>query len=216
MYAEEELAIALRKGSEGAPPNAGRLEQVVRRGRSIRRRRGAVAAAGLAAVMATGLVAYGGGGAGAPADDAVPVAVRLPLKLGLPAAQGGIVTGSLPLVTSVQRQRMGETALVRFAALSDYTLFNVRCAVPNSWVFTEGPGTQGSVGRCGPGDGVFQMDRGVGGPHWIGNTHTLRVWVLPPQAIVKDGTAPQDAPAIAARTGVWEGAWAVGVYDRRV
>ncbi|TDD94167.1 hypothetical protein [Actinomadura rubrisoli] len=214
-YAEEELTIVLRERSKGASVNPGRVHQVVRRGRSIRRRRRlAAAVGGVATVCAIALTLHGGA-AHEPADDAVPVAVRLPMEVSMPAAARGVVSSRMPLVVSAQRQRMGENAMVRFTALSTGTMFNVRCAVPNSWLITrlDTPGRPGSIGRCGPADHLSQLDRASAGSSWVGTVRTLEVWVLPPQALVDEATKPDEIPVLAAKTGVWDGAWAVGVYD---
>ncbi|WP_242910969.1 hypothetical protein [Actinomadura terrae] len=214
-YAEEELTAVLRNFSGGASPNPGRVDQVVRRGRSIRRRRrGGVLAAGTMAVAAAAALTVSPGPGHQPMDDVVPVAVRLPLKVPLPeAAQRGEVVA---LVQSVRRQRMGEMAALRFTARSANTLFNVRCAVPNSWLITrlDTPGRPGSVGRCGPDDHVSQLDKQSAGPGWVGSARTLEVWVLPPQAPVTAETSPSSVALIASETGLWDGAWAVGIYDQ--
>ncbi|MBT2207295.1 hypothetical protein [Actinomadura sp. NEAU-AAG7] len=214
-YAEEELATVLRDLSGGASPNPGRVDQVVRRGRAIRRRRrGGGLAAGTMAVAAVAALTLSPGTGNRPVDDAVPVAVRLPLRVAAPEATRR--SEALSLVQSVRRQRMGEMAALRFTARSANTLFNVRCAVPNSWLITrlDTPGRPGSVGRCGPDDNVSQLDKRSAGPGWVGSVRTLEVWVLPPQAPVTTETSPASVALIASETGLWDGAWAVGIYDR--
>jgi hypothetical protein len=219
-YAEEELVAVLEESCEGAPANPARADQVVSRGRRMRHRRRAgrvaVAATGVAALVAVALAGPGATNRTDP-SDAVPVSVRLPVEVPLPGSASGFSREMLPLIETVQRERMGERTVVKFTALSTDTLSNIRCSVPGSWVFvqTDSPGRAGSLHRCTPGDNVSQFERRAAGDEWAGRPRTWEVWVLPPDAPITYETDPEEIPALADKIGRKPGAWAIGIYDRK-
>ncbi|MFC6884924.1 MULTISPECIES: hypothetical protein [Actinomadura] len=218
---ERELVVMLRERTENPPAAPERGERAAALGQRILRRRRAVRAS-----LATGAVAALIGAALALPDgkddpipaEAVPVSVRLPAKVPLPAKAGHLFRNeNLPLIQSEQHDRMGEPVRLRFTALSTDTIYNVRCSVPDSWlvVKTDSPGRAADIGRCGPRDHLAQFDPQSAGTAWAGRPHTWELWVLPPEAEINGTTDPEKIDKVAARTGTRPGTWAVGIYDRR-
>ncbi|MFC4116733.1 hypothetical protein [Nonomuraea zeae] len=231
-----------RAGGEPAP----NLGAIVRRGRRIRRVRrmaaagAAVAAAVTAAMLVTDPVQVKEAIVAQRPVDSVRVrpGPRLPEKYEVVL---GAKRYDLPLLHSERFETVGVERTVTFDPVSLSTGHKVACEDPRAWVVVvgklKGGETGGETGRCGPASGGHH-DRLSAPAGWLERPQTLRIWVFPADAPVRevaeavtgcppvgkskecDETAqsvalmnPEVRERLSAEVGERPGAWAAGIYD---
>ncbi|GAA3130372.1 hypothetical protein GCM10010466_21300 [Planomonospora alba] len=234
----------------GGEPSAD-LDAIVRRGRRIRRTRRAAAGGAALACAVAAAVLVGGLPSGPPrADEAVaarpapaptPTAPAPELPDGFPVVLGD-QRFDLSIIHSRRFEAVGAAGTVTFTPTSFFTGYQVVCDDPGAWVVTEqrlkGGERGGTAGRCGDGVGGHH-DRLSAPSGWLEGPQSLKVWVFPADAPVREAaeavTGCRPAPAargcdesaqaralrdpevrrrLSAEVGERQGRWAVGIYDR--
>lgn len=236
-------------GSAGRPP--AQLDAIVRRGRRMGRTRRAVAAGATAAVAVTAAGLMNGLLIGSPSANVATVAQppadsaqiepgpKLPEKFSVVL---GAERFDLPLIHSQRFETVGVARTVTFSPTSFSTGHTVVCDDPQAWVVTEqrlkGGELGGSAERCKSSVSTHH-DRLSAPSDWLERPQSLRVWVFPANAPVRqvaeavtgcpqtpvtmgcDESAqsqalmdPEVRERLSAEAGERPGRWAVGVYDR--
>ncbi|WP_406319079.1 hypothetical protein OHA77_17335 [Streptosporangium sp. NBC_01639] len=209
-HTEHDLRELLTERSGGGSGGAARLEEILRRGRAVRRRRRAVRA-----VLAVGAVAVavtvpssllrGGDGqlttavAAEPTAPAVSRAPDLPRPgKDLPASVNDALREKMSLIEAYRSETTGAPYRLTFQPTSRFTGIRVACADPRSWVVFirgEGAGRSSSVTDSCPSDVrpsrrddsdrlSAKYDESSTPADWTQKEQTITVWVLPSDAPV--------------------------------
>lgn len=235
-YTEEDLRAALAEGQGGGPAD---LDEIVRRGRAIKRRRAAagVALVGAAATAAAFLTQ--GWWHDAPPVDKEPPMLVTPTPHSLLPPTDTTPGGSSPLIKSSSSEYIATGLTLTFQPLSRYTSFRVMCADPEALVVVRDDRGSSTIADC--------RQSGMHGSYttipsdWLTHPQQLKVWVLPEVPtvygsfidpyknckVVKtdeglcDGKyvlgamlRPGVVERLVAKLGPRPGHWDAGVYDR--
>ncbi|MEV0422830.1 hypothetical protein [Streptosporangium canum] len=224
-HTEHDLRELLAARSEGGSGGAARLEEILRRGRAVRRRRRAVSAALAVGAVAIGVTVpsflLGGGGERlATVVAAEPTVFRAPdlPKPGkdLPASAEDVLGEKTSLIEAYRSETTGAPYRLTFRPTSRYTGIRVACADPKSWVVVihgEGAGRSSSVTdiclsdvRSSRRDDRLStmFDETSTPADWTRKEQTVTVWVL-----------PSDAPVINASDAARKGCEAGGRKIRK-
>ncbi|MET8382823.1 hypothetical protein ABZV14_07445 [Streptosporangium canum] len=219
-HTEHDLRELLAARSEGGSGGAARLEEILRRGRAVRRRRRAVRTAlavGVVAIAVTVPLSLLGSGNGqfttaVAAEPTASTGSRAPdtPRPGKDLPASAKAGQKMSLIEAHRSETIGAPYRLTFQPTSRFTGIRVVCADPKSWVVIisgEGARRSSSVGdSClsdvrpsRPDDRLSSMYDETSTPaDWTRKEQTVTVWVL-----------PSDAPVInasdAARRGCEEG-----------
>ncbi|GAA0389635.1 hypothetical protein Acor_76910 [Acrocarpospora corrugata] len=186
-YTEEQLREAL---AECVIPGSPDVQQIVRRGRRIkRRRRAGLALAGLAAAAAASL------GVQHVWVGPVQVAQRPPTTTATASVAPSLppentrAAPPAPLIASRSSDTVLAGKTVEFQPLSFFTSYMIVCADPDAWVITRSRG--GAVSRCGQqGSFIVSESKRSASPGWLERTQEFEVWVLPADLPVHEPMRP--------------------------
>lgn len=209
-YTEEQLRAAL---AEGVAPGSPDIQQIVRRGRRIRRRRRAgLTLAGLAVAATASLGVQGVLVGTAQVVERPPTTVTVSAAPGLPPENKQAVPPA-PLIASESSARVPAEKAVKFRPLSFFTSYRIVCADADAWVIVRTKRQGGTVSRCGPKGMTMSENKESAPSGWLKRTQEFEVWVLPADAPIlspRRGTGPDPyAGCTVARKDV---GWCDGKY----
>ncbi|GAA4231563.1 hypothetical protein FHR32_003513 [Streptosporangium album] len=209
-HTEHDLRELLAERSEGGSGGAAHLEEILRRGRAVRRRRRAVRTAlavGAVAVAVTVPLSLLGSGGGrftttVAAEPTAPTVSRAPdlprPGKDLPASVKVAPGQKMSLIEAYRSETTGAPYRLTFQPTSHYTGIRVACADPKSWVVIisgEGARRSSSVVDSCPSDVrpsrrddsdrlAAQHNERSTPADWTRKEQTVTVWVLPSDAPV--------------------------------
>jgi hypothetical protein len=197
---ENDLRVLLTERAEGRDVPV-RLDEIVRRGRGVRRRRGAagtvLAGAAVAAVVAvvipfasTVSPATPGPDVAQPANSArIESGPELPEKF---EVRLGALIKTLSLIHSERFETTGSARTITFTPTGVYTGYKVVCTDPMLWVLTstslKSGENGGSLARCGEIVGTHHDEKSAP-EDWLTDTQSMKVWVFPADAPIMDEPA---------------------------
>ncbi|MFD0480270.1 hypothetical protein ACFQ0B_78220 [Nonomuraea thailandensis] len=180
-YTEEHLrAVLAERVASGSPD----VQQIVRRGRRIkRRRRAGFTLAGLGAAATVFLGVQGGWVGTAPVAERRPATASAAPSL--PPEDMRAVPPA-PLIASQSSATLPSGKTVKFRPLSFFTSYTVVCTDPEAWVIIRREGGGGGVGRCGQKGASSHSSKESVASGWLERTQQIEVWVLPADAPIHD------------------------------
>ncbi|MFC4117385.1 hypothetical protein [Nonomuraea zeae] len=204
-YTEEQLRAAL---AEHITPGSPDVQQIVRQGQRMKRRRRARLTLGSLAAAATALLGVQGVWVStAQVAQRPPTTAPVPAAPSLPPEDTRAVPPA-PLIASQSSATVPDRKTVKFRPLSFFTSYTIVCADPDAWVVIRSWGGSGTVSRCGR-RGVSGSERKESVPSgWLQHTQQIEVWVLPADAPILEprrgaGSDPYATCAVARKDAGW-------------
>ncbi|PRX43100.1 hypothetical protein B0I32_1606 [Nonomuraea fuscirosea] len=182
-YTEEQLRAALAESVASGSPD---VQQIVRRGRRIkRRRRAGFTLAGLGAAATVFLGVQGVRVGTAHVAEQPPARVTASAAPSLPPEDTRAVPPA-PLIASQSSATMPSVKTVKFRPLSFFTSYTIVCTDPEAWVIIRREGGGGGMRRCGQKGASSHSSKESVPSGWLERTQQIEVWVLPADTPIHD------------------------------